>query len=174
MITDLSNRIIKNRKRIKQLLPFGVVSALAIFGLINTTALILKTENSNYLEVAAAVTKQLPTSISTQDGSTANHDDQVTVIGNPRFYWILQYVFDKPNYSYKTQYNMINIHTLERILEGSEKVIMIADKGIMEIVKNEKQPDNAKAQLRAERLSEIYFNTELEDKVGRVEIRTNY
>jgi len=174
MITDLSNRIIKNRKRIKQLLPFGVVSALAIFGLINTTALILKTENSNYLEVAAAVTKQLPTSISTQDGSTANHDDQVTVIGNPRFYWILQYVFDKPNYSYKTQYNMINIHTLERILEGSEKVIMIADKGIMEIVKNEKQPDNAKAQLRAERLSEIYFNTELEDKGGRVEIRTNY
>ena len=51
---------------------------------------------------------------------------------------------------------------------------MIADQGITEIVKNEKQPDNAKAQLRAERLSEIYFNTKLEEKVGRVEIRTNY
>jgi len=174
MITDLSNRIIKNRKRIKQLLPFGIVSAIAIFGLINTTALIIKSENSNYLEVAAAVTKQLPTGISTQDGSTPSDDDQMTVIGNPRFYWILQYVFDKPNYSYKTQYNLINIHALERILEGSEKVIMIADRGIMEIVRNEKQPDNAKAQLRAERLSEIYFNTELEDKIGRVEIRTNY
>jgi hypothetical protein len=98
----------------------------------------------------------------------------MTVIGNPRFNWILQYVFDKPNYTYKTQYNLINIHALERILEGSEKVIVIADRGIMEIVKNEKQPDNAKAQLKAERLSEIYFNTELEDKIGRVEIRTNY
>jgi hypothetical protein len=172
MITDLSNRIVKNRKRIRQLLPFGIVSAIAIFGLINTTPLILKSENSNYLEVAAAITKQLPTS--TQDGSTVSQDDQLTVIGNPRFYWILQYVFDKPHYTYKTQYNQINIHALERFLEGSEKVIMIADQGILEIVRNEKQPDNPKAQLRAERLSEIYFNTELQDKIGRVEIRTNY
>jgi Dolichyl-phosphate-mannose-protein mannosyltransferase len=176
MITDLSNRIarIRNRKRIKQLLPLGIGSVIAIFGLINTTSLILKSENSNYLEVAAAITKQLPTGIGTQDGSTLSQDDQMTVIGNPRFYWILQYVFDKPYYNYKTQYNLINIHTLERILEGSEKVIMIADRGILEIVKNEKQPDNAKAQLRAERLTEIYFNTELEDKIDRVEIRTNY
>jgi hypothetical protein len=44
----------------------------------------------------------------------------------------------------------------------------------MEIIRNEKQPDNAKELLRAERLSEIYFNTELEDKIGSVEIRTNY
>jgi asparagine N-glycosylation enzyme membrane subunit Stt3 len=174
MITDLSDRIVKKRKSLKQLLPLGIISAIAIYGLINTTASILKSENSNYLEVAAAVTKQLPTGIGTQNGSTASLDDKMTVIGNPRFNWILQYVFDKPNYSYKTQYNLINKHTLERILDGSERVIMIADQGITEIVKNEKQPDNAKAQLRAERLSEIYFNTKLEDKVGRVEIRTNY
>jgi hypothetical protein len=174
MIMDLSDRIVEKRKRLKQLLPLGIISAIAIFGLINTTALILKSENSNYLEVAAAVTKQLPTGISTQNGSTASHDDQMTVIGNPRFNWILQYVFDKPNYSYKTQYNLINKHTLDRILDGSERVIMIADQGITAIVKNEKQPDNAKAQLRAERLSDIYFNTRLEDKIGRVEIRTNY
>jgi Dolichyl-phosphate-mannose-protein mannosyltransferase len=173
MITDLSNRVAKNRKRIRELLPLSIVSVIAIFGLINTTSLILKSENSNYLEVAAAISNQLPTGV-TQDGSTASLDDQMTVIGNPRFYWILQYVFDKPSYSYKTQYNTINIHTLEGIVEGSEKVIMIADQGIMEIIRNEKQPDNAKEQLRAERLSEIYFNTELEDKIGSVEIRTNY
>jgi hypothetical protein len=39
-----------------------------------------------------------------------------------------------------------------------EKVIMIADEGIMEIVKNEKQPDSTKAQLRAERSTGIYSN----------------
>jgi hypothetical protein len=174
MITDLSNRIIRNRKRVRQLLPFGIVSVIATFGLINTTYLIFKSENSDYFEVSAAITKQLPTGIGTQDESKVSQDDQVTVIGNPRFYWILQYVFDKPHYTYKTQYNLINVHTVERMLEGSEKVIMIADQGIMEIVRNEKQPDNPKAQLRAERLSEIYFNTELQDKIGRVEIRTNY
>ena len=174
MITDISNRIIRNRKRVRQLLPFGIVSVIAIFGLITTTYLIFKSENSDYFEVSAAITKQLPTGIGTQDESKVSQDDQVTVIGNPRFYWILQYVFDKPHYTYKTQYNLINVHTVERMLEGSEKVIMIADQGIMEIVRNEKQPDNPKAQLRAERLSEIYFNTELQDKIGRVEIRTNY
>ena len=111
MITDLSDRVVKKRKSLKQLLPLGIMSAIAIYGLINTTALILKSENSNYLEAAATVTKQLPTSISTKDGSTASLDDRMTVIGNPRFNWILQYVFDKPNYSYKTQYNLINKHT---------------------------------------------------------------
>jgi hypothetical protein len=174
MIIDLSDRLIKNRKRTKQLLPFGIISAIAIFGFINTTAFVSESENSSYLELAAAVTRQLPPDTSLQDGASSGQDGQVTVIGNPRFYWILQYVFDRPQYSYKTQYNLINIHTVERIVEGSEKVVMIADEGIIEIVKNEKEPDNPKEQRRAERLSEIYFSTELKNKIGMAEVRTNY
>jgi hypothetical protein len=60
------------------------------------------------------------------------------------------------------------------VLEGSEKVIMIADEGIMEIVKNEKQPDSAKAQLRTEPYRKAISNTELEDKLSWVEVRTKY
>jgi hypothetical protein len=51
---------------------------------------------------------------------------------------------------------------------------MIADNRILDTVNNEKEPNNAKAQLRAERLSEIYNNTGTAVKLGKVEIRTNY
>jgi hypothetical protein len=140
----------------------------------DTTTLISRLENSDYFQVAAALTKLLPPSNSIQDGADASQNGQVTVIGNPRFYWILQYVFDRPDFNYKTQYNLINKQTLENIMDGSEKVIMIADKGMLEIVTGERSPDNAKAAQRAERLSEIYLGTELEEKIDDVEIRTNY
>jgi hypothetical protein len=174
MIEDLSSRIFKNRNRIKKLLPFGIVSVIATLGLMDTTVSISGSENSNYLQVAAAVTRQFPAGNGFQDGADAKQDGQMTVIGNPRFYWIFQYVYDRPDFSYKTQYNLINIHTLEKIMDGSEKVIMIADKGMLEIVTGERSPDNAKAAQRAERLSEIYAGTELEEKIDDVEIRTNY
>jgi hypothetical protein len=174
MMTDLSDRFAKNRNRIKLWLPIGIVSVIAIFGLINTTVLISGSENSYYLELATAVTRQLPTDAGTNDGASSSKEGPVTVIGNARYLWLLQYAFDRPQYSYKTQYNLINIHTLDSILEGSEKVILIADEGIMEIVKNTKEPDNAKAEQRAERLSAIYFNTVLKDNVGGAEVRTNY
>jgi hypothetical protein len=182
LITDLSNRIAKNKRRIKELLPLATISMIGIFGFASTTAAIMESENSSYFNVLSSVTRYLPKDVNVQSvsagSSNDNEDDDdnpnMTVIGNPRFNWILQYVFDKPEYNYKTQYNLINIHTLEDILDGSEKVIMIADRDILEIVRNEKEPDNAKAQLRADRLSEIYYNTNIAETVDRVEIRTNY
>jgi hypothetical protein len=140
----------------------------------------MMTANSSYLEVATAMTRYLPvTNAGKSNGDGTENaltgvDAGVTVIGDPKYYWILKYVFHKHGYDYKTPFNMINIHTLERILEGSEKVLMIADNRILDTVNNEKEPNNAKAQLRAERLSEIYNNTGTAVKLGKVEIRTNY
>jgi hypothetical protein len=51
---------------------------------------------------------------------------------------------------------------------------MVADPGILEMVNNERMPDNERAKLRAERLSEIYNSTKLVVRLGTVEIRTNY
>ena len=176
MIVDLPNIIFKNRRRIKRLLPFATISVIGVFGLVNFSLyhLSMMTENSYYLKVATAMIRYLPDS-SNGDGTenTLNGvDDSVTVIGDTKYYWILKYVFHKHGYDYKTPFNLININTLERVLQGSEKVLMIADNRILDAINNE--PNDAKAQLRAERLSEIYHNTGIAVKLGKVEIRTNY
>ena len=51
---------------------------------------------------------------------------------------------------------------------------MVSDVGMLEVTNNEREPNNERAKIRAERLSEIYNSTKLAAKLGKVEIRTNY
>jgi 4-amino-4-deoxy-L-arabinose transferase-like glycosyltransferase len=189
MIADLSGRFLvstsKRTRRIKQLLPYAIVTAIGVFGMTNTTMFIFESSNSSYFRVVAAVTEHLPTigdSAQNLPGGDFDNDgdggrievDGLTVIGSPSYYWVLQYVYDKPQYNYKTQYNLISKNTVENIVEQSEKVIMIADRGILEIINKERLPATPKDQLKAERLTEIYGSTNLVSKVDDIEIRRNY
>ena len=181
MINELVNLISKKHgRRTRQILPFVAISVIGAFGLIITTVLVASQNNSSYLEASAAAMLYLPDGDPIKGNSqinernTVNSDGGLTIIASPKFYWIMQYVFDKHQYDYRTQYSLISTKTLTDILKGSEKVLMVADAGILEVVNNERKPDNERAKLRAERLSEIYDNTKLVAKLGTVEIRTNY
>jgi hypothetical protein len=135
-------------------------------------------ENSSYLEATAAAMRYLPNGNPIESNgyineNTLDSDAGLTIIiVSP--YWIMQYVFDKYEYDYRTQYSLISMKTLGNMLEGSEKVLMVAYAGMLEVINNEREPDNERAKLRAERLSEIYNITKLAAKLGKVEIRTNY
>ena len=150
-----------------------IIVGLGLFGLASTTPLILQNDNSDYFQVMSAVSQQLPGDNTDSFGANLD-DDKMTIIGSPSYYWILQYVFDKPDYNYKTQFNLISKSTVENIVEQSEKVILIADRNIVEIVNNETAADSPKAEQRAERLRQVYESTELLETVGRTQIRTNY
>ena len=116
-----------------------------------------QSENVNYFEVISAVSDTLPVNdIDTLPVNDMNISDtmnrqapegKITVIGSPSYYWMLQYVFDKPQYNYKTQYNLISKSTLENILDQSEKVILIADGSIMKVINKETDLDSPKAVL---------------------------
>ena len=178
MIEDLIRRMVQKRKRLARIVPLVVIVVIGLFGLASTTPLILQNDNSDYFQVISAVSQQLPGLVNegdNKDSFGANlDDDKMTIIGSPSYYWILQYVFDKPDYNYKTQFNLISKNTVENIVEQSEKVILIADRNIVEIVNNETAADSPKAEQRAERLRQIYESTELLETVGRTQIRTNY
>jgi hypothetical protein len=155
------------------------VFVISVFGLVATTALVASEENSSYLEAAAVAMRHLPSGNPEENNGDINQNmldsgRNLTVVAGPGFYWIMQYVFDKHDYDYRTQYSLISTKTLNNILKGSEKVLMVADPGILEVVNKERMPDNERAKLRAERLSEIYNSTKLVVKLGTVEIRTNY
>ena len=42
MINDLSDKLMNNKKLVRKILPFAIVSAIGIFGLVSTTSLIAK------------------------------------------------------------------------------------------------------------------------------------
>lgn len=178
MIVDLSTRIARKKRRLSNLLPFIMICAIGILGISITTSLIIKSQNSDYLEVISSVSEQLPETTSRVDApglSEGQSDkDKMTIVGSPSYYWILQYVFDKPQYNYKTQYNLISKNTIESIVDQSEKVILIADKDIIKVVNNETKPDTLKAKERADRLRQIYDNSDLTETIGDVQIRTNF
>ena len=56
------------------------------------------------------------------DEPVSSDNENVTIIGTSRHFWILQYVFDKLDYDYKSPNNMVSKKTLEGIEDGSEKV----------------------------------------------------
>jgi 4-amino-4-deoxy-L-arabinose transferase-like glycosyltransferase len=176
MIVDLCSRIARKKKRLHSLLPYGVIAAIGIYGLSITTPLLNQSENLNYFEVISAVSDTLPVNDMTTSDTmdTQAPDGKMTVIGSPSYYWMLQYVFDKPQYNYKTQYNLISKSTLENILDESEKVILIADGSIMKVINKETPLETSKAELRADRLILIYNNTKVSDTVDEVQIRTNF
>jgi heme/copper-type cytochrome/quinol oxidase subunit 4 len=115
MIVDLSNIGItnkkENKKNIQHILPYLVISGIAIFGVISTTKLISEKINVNnpYFEAAAFVTKYL------QD----NHNDKFTVISNPFYSWIPFYVFNLHYDSIDYYDNPVSVKT--------KKVLLVSD-----------------------------------------------
>ena len=63
LIGDLSERVMRNKRLVRRILPFAIISAIGIFGLVSTTALIVKARNSSDFDVIANVVQHLPGNI---------------------------------------------------------------------------------------------------------------
>ena len=180
MIADLSYKIAKNKKSIRKISPLVIVSAIAIFGLTTTTSLIGRDMNSHDFDVIALVTQYLPAADANRlevksDESEGSKNDPVTIVARDHYkFWMFQYVFDELEYDYKTPVNMVSKMTLENAKDGSEKVLIMADEDLRKIVSGEELPRTREAELKAERISDLYNNTKTVAKTHNVEIRTNY
>jgi hypothetical protein len=99
-IVDLSNRI--RNKKIQLVMPYAVISAIGIFGLVSTTLLITTNINSTHFAAAAFVAGHLPENISDDE------DKKITVFRSEhRFVWILTEIFHQyhnyPSYPDKSK-----------------------------------------------------------------------
>lgn len=182
-------------KLVKTAVPAAIIAAIGFYGMMNTMDLILQSKNSSLFQTIAIVAESLSRGqshlnegegyIGDYSGSTEydkaavpeGDDSDLTVIGGTRYFWIPQYVFDQKEPSYKTQYNLIGKKSLEDILDGSERVLMISDRDLMKVISEytdnvQKKPP--KDILKAQRFKEIYDNTATIIKIDQTEIRTNY
>ena len=88
LIATMTNLI--NKKTVQQILSFGVISAIGIFGLISTSILITTNVTSSYFKAAEFITRSLPTHIE-------GNNNKVLVtggVGLATFTWIPMYILD--------------------------------------------------------------------------------
>jgi hypothetical protein len=93
MIDYLSNKIIitKSHKRISYLFSsYAIISGIGLFGLVATIMLILSSNNSTFFEASALVNQYL----NHNTNSNSNNSPVISVISNPFYLWIPQYVFN--------------------------------------------------------------------------------
>ena len=89
LIVGLSAYI--SHQKVRRILPFGVISAISIFGLANILPQLASNENDSKFALAAIVTKYL------EDHT----GDNITVISSHIYSWIPKYVFGLGNIDYK-------------------------------------------------------------------------
>ena len=116
LIVGLTKKI--RSTRAQQTLPFVVVSAIGIFGLINTTLSITMDSNSGAFEATALVAQYLK-------NNNDNDNNKITVISNPNSFWIYRDIFnlDYNEKDYSEYPNETSVKT--------SNVVLIADPAFM-------------------------------------------
>jgi hypothetical protein len=123
MIEKIGNNIAN--VRLRNMLPYIRIAVIGIFGICSITMLITLNMNSTYYQALAFVLSNLPDSNS--NATIISPADKVTLIGNPQYFWIPEFVFNKTfdakNFYSKTpfktdKYLMIVDSGFERILNG--------------------------------------------------------
>ena len=94
LILYLSNGISKRRQAFGRYLPYIAIFVIGIIGLSNNAFAIISSDNSVFFEATAFLTQYL------HNNAYSNmYDDinsKLTVVGNPAYLWIPQYVFQFP------------------------------------------------------------------------------
>jgi hypothetical protein len=125
MIVDVSNKIGRIKRIVGRLLPFVIISGIAIFGLISTIMLITTDINSSFFEVSAFVAQKLSgNSTNSVNGNTGNNGNVLLLGPHPvwGFFWIPKYVLNED-----FDFRMIDAqHGLTKNIKNA-KVIMISD-----------------------------------------------
>jgi hypothetical protein len=146
LIVDISTKIISN-KTLKQVLPFAIISAIGIFGLISTILLITTNVSSFQYKVTAFLVQHLLNN--NKVGDHTNND--ITILGTSSYFWIPKDIFQQQGYNYKGLSSKKPIET--------EKTILVVDRGFRNLLSS-KTDDG-------ERLRTIYDGTDIIATTGR-------
>jgi hypothetical protein len=121
MIEKIGNNIAN--VRLRNMLPYVRIAVIGIFGICSITMLITLNMNSTYYQALAFVLSNLPDSNS--NATSMSPADRVTLIGNPQYFWIPEFVFNK-TFDAKNFYSKTPFKT--------DKYMMIIDSGFVRIL----------------------------------------
>ena len=175
MIDKIGNNI--SNIRMRNMLPYIRIAAIGIFGIISSTMLITLNTNTTYYQALAFVLSNLPDS--NTNSTNINPADKVTLIGNPQYFWIPEFVFDK-TFDAKNYYSKTPFKT--------DKYMMIIDSGFVRILNGDNSSRLSLAYNATHNLARFeqnftggtdvnkypFTNLRLSPETRFIELRTNY
>jgi hypothetical protein len=111
LIVDMSNSI--KKKRASRMLHPIVIIGIGVFGLTASTMLIIKYDNLSYFQTTAFLSRFLHDS-----------NEKITVIGNPFYLWIPEFVFHLDRHDY--------IGFYDNTPSDIKNVVSVADPGLID------------------------------------------
>jgi hypothetical protein len=177
-LSDKISKIGKNNSRkntiivSQKILPYAIISVVAIFGLASTIMLITTNLNSSYFQLYAFIVQHLPN----------NNNDKVTIVGSQwiaGFSWIPNDVFSK-NHDYRRFSESTKVPT--------KNVLFVLDNNTKDILSKNKEISIRSLYTTSKKIATFedinnghydfnkYPYTSMRENIGigRVEIRTNY
>ena len=110
LIINLSGRI--KRKNIKKMLPWAVISAIGMFGLVSTTMLITTNVSADQIQIIRFVSGYL--------NNYNMRNENITLVANPIYTWIFKYVYNRDH-----SVNVIREFDYEPV--KTNKILLITD-----------------------------------------------
>ncbi len=175
MIEKIGNNI--SNIRMRNILPYIRIAVIGIFGISSITMLITFNMNTTYYQALAFVLSNLPNS--NTNSTSINPADKVTLIGNPQYFWIPEFVFDK-TFDAKNYYSKTPFKT--------DKYMMIIDSGFVRILNGDNSSRLNLAYNATHNLARFeqnftggtdvnkypFTNLKLSPETRFIELRTNY
>jgi len=163
--------------RLRNMLPYVRIAVIGIFGICSITMLITLNMNSTYYQALAFVLSNLPDSNS--NATSVSPADKVTLIGNPQYFWIPEFVFNK-TFDAKNFYSKTPLKT--------DKYMMIIDSGFVRILNGDNSSRLNLAYNATHNLARFeqnitggtdvnkypFTNLRLSPETQFIELRTNY
>ena len=122
MIDEVTRSVIR-RAFFKELIPLLVILGLVTAEIAYIAPSIIRGSNQNIYSTATILTDYLKEENNRIKEESCEHKKTVTVIGDPSYLWIPQYVFNLDNLDYKTYSG--------DPLDASKRAILIADQGLV-------------------------------------------
>lgn len=170
---NISNITLRNS------LPYLRIAVIGIFGICSITMLITLNTNSTYYQALAFVISNLPDSNINLNSNSSKPGDKVTLIGNPQYFWIPEFVFNK-TFDAKNYYSKTPFKT--------DKYLMIIDSGFLKILNRDNSSRLNLAYNATHNLARFeqnftggadinkypYTNLKLSPETRFIELRSNY
>jgi hypothetical protein len=122
MIEEVCRMVIR-RVFFKELIPLLVILALVTAEIAYIAPSIISGSNQNTFSAIISLTEYLEKENKRIQEETSEHKKALTVIGDPSYLWIPQYVFNLDNFDYKTYY--------DDPPDSSKRALLVADQSLV-------------------------------------------
>jgi len=139
-IVEISNKIFRKKNTCKKLVPYAVIAAIGIFGLVSTMLII--TTNVFFVQIAHVA-------LAVQEIETNRVMNDVTVISAPEYSWLFKYIFNTAQ----------SLQTRDSSGINTDKILLMVDRSYFAVTSKNPQNNEQEDPKQVQKLLNIYNNT---------------